>query len=239
MGSEVLMPWPISGFFETMVTMPSGAMDIKADSVAGAAAAVVRACSGIVASSRNPPPASRAVFSKVRLLSSMFIASGNMVRLLMRAGGDLDRGLNPVVTGAAADISRHRRVDLLERGAWSVREQGSRGHDLPGLAVATLHDIDLQPGLLQSGTHGCFTNVLDGGDSGIAQTSHRRLARALGGAVHMDRAGSAKSRATSVLGSHETELIAQHPQQRHFGRRLKLVYLSIDMQLVFHCAPPP
>src|SRR3569623_1691794 len=117
----------------------------------------------------------------------------------MRAGSHLDRGLNPVVTGAAADISRHRRVDLLQRGTWSVREQGSRGHDLPGLAVATLHDIHLQPGLLQPGTHGCFTNVLDGGNSGVAQTSHGRLARALRGAVHMDGAGSTKARATPVL----------------------------------------
>jgi hypothetical protein len=25
-GSIVLMPWPISGFFDMMVTMPSGAM---------------------------------------------------------------------------------------------------------------------------------------------------------------------------------------------------------------------
>jgi hypothetical protein len=37
MGSIVFTPWPISGFFAVMVTMPSGAIRTKASSAAGAA----------------------------------------------------------------------------------------------------------------------------------------------------------------------------------------------------------
>src|SRR4051794_31766858 len=95
MGSEVLMPWPISGFFATMVTMPSGAIDTNADKVAGAPGPSARTGNGIIASRANLPPARNAVFSTVRRL----MASGNMVGILMHAGGHLDGGLDPVVAG--------------------------------------------------------------------------------------------------------------------------------------------
>src|SRR5579872_1780810 len=122
MGKEVLTPWPISGFLATIVTIPSGATDTKAESCAGAAtlADVVcraRAGSGSKASSTKPPPANNDALRTVRRLRSVPASSCNMARLLFQSGGDLNRALNPVVTTTAAEVARHRGVDLFDRGA--------------------------------------------------------------------------------------------------------------------------
>src|SRR5262249_19288295 len=118
----VLMPWPISGFFETIVTIPSGAMETNADRTAGAAAgtadpvaASALAGSRINASNASPPPASREALRSVRLFTFITACSGNMARISFETGSDTDRALNPVVTRTATDIAGHRRVDLLER----------------------------------------------------------------------------------------------------------------------------
>src|SRR3984893_8394104 len=69
MGSIVLMPWPISGFFDMMVTMPSGAMRMKALSVVGAAveaASAARDKGGRVACSESAPRAAALAFKKLR-----------------------------------------------------------------------------------------------------------------------------------------------------------------------------
>jgi hypothetical protein len=86
-GSMVLMPWPISGFFDMMVTMPSGAMRTKAFSAAvspaasEAAAIAVRASGGKVACSNKPPPAATVAFRNAR--RECVAAGGNW------ASGDL------------------------------------------------------------------------------------------------------------------------------------------------------
>src|SRR3569832_69347 len=135
MGSDVLMPWPISGFFETMVTMPSGAIDTNADRMAGAASRA-QTGSGMIASRASPPPATTAVFRRVRRL----IASGNMIGILMQTRGHLDRGLNPVVAGTATDVAGHGRVDLVHRRPRCVGQQRGRRHNLARLTIAALHD---------------------------------------------------------------------------------------------------
>src|SRR5215470_16283018 len=147
-GREVFTPCPISGFFETMVTRPSGAMDTNAESCAGAAAAEPSARMGSVtkASKARPPPASRDALSTVRRLRPVPEGSCDTAGLLFHSGCNPDRAANAVVTGTAAEVARHRRIDLLVRGPRGVPEQRARGHDLPGLTVATLHHIDLQPG---------------------------------------------------------------------------------------------
>src|SRR6516162_3534075 len=109
-GRDVLMPWPISGFFATMVTVPSGAMETNAESAAAELLSPIAsradAGSGISASSAKPPPARSEALSTARR-SSMAGASGDMTALLVHAGSNADGAADPVVTGAAADVARH------------------------------------------------------------------------------------------------------------------------------------
>jgi len=52
-----------------------------------------------------------------------------------------------LVRAAAADIG-HRRVDVLIGRLRILCQQRRSGHDLPGLAIAALGHVELQPGLL-------------------------------------------------------------------------------------------
>ena len=70
MGSIVLTPWPISGFFDAIVMMPSGAIRMKALSVAPAGSerppAAARARPGSNAYNSRPPPAAALALRIVR-----------------------------------------------------------------------------------------------------------------------------------------------------------------------------
>src|SRR5215469_2599779 len=136
-----------------MVTVPSGATETKAESCPAAAlfpptAFLALGGRGIRTSSASPPPASNDALSMVR--RSRRATSRDMAAFLIgRACGNADGAANPVVAAAAAQVAGHRRVDL--RDAWlrGLREQRAGRHDLPGLAVTALHDIDFEPRRLQ------------------------------------------------------------------------------------------
>ena len=71
----VFTPWPISGFFAVMVTMPSGARRIYAFSVAGPALSeAANPYAGSAARSSSPPPAARLIFRKARRGVMAFMA---------------------------------------------------------------------------------------------------------------------------------------------------------------------
>jgi hypothetical protein len=52
------------------------------------------------------------------------------------------RDFDALVSTAAADITRHRFTYLVARWFWIFDQQGSRLHDLTGLAIAALRDVD-------------------------------------------------------------------------------------------------
>src|SRR6478736_4311932 len=143
------MPWPISGFLPTMVIVPSGAMVTKALSGAALAEPVAaRTTPGIVAESMSPPPASTLARSRVRRETLMVLESSDIGRGSF-LGGHLDGLADAAVTGAAADVALHRLVDLVLARIGVLGEQRARGHQLAGLAIAALHHVDVEPGLLQ------------------------------------------------------------------------------------------
>src|SRR6516162_6560698 len=236
MGSEVFTPWPISGFLETIVTVPSVAIETKAESSVRAAAfpsvaSSANTGSGISASSASPPPASREAFSSARRSSPATGSSCNTAGLLLfDAGGNPDGTADAVVTATTADVAGHRRVELIVTGAARMGEQRTRRHDLSGLTIAALHHIDLQPRLLQALTERAAADVLNGVDLRVADVAHRQLAGTLGSAIHVDRAAAAESLAASVLGPDEPQLIAQHPQQRHLRRNIDLPNCAVDIE---------
>src|SRR5581483_5469705 len=50
----------------------------------------------------------------------------------------------------------------------------------------------------------------------------------------MNGACAAQTCATAELGTHQAQLIAQYPKQRHFRGGCNLVELAVDVKLVFH-----
>ncbi len=57
----------------------------------------------------------------------------------------MDGGANAVIGAAAADVAVHRLIDVAVARLGDLRQQARRGHDLPGLAIAALRDVVLDP----------------------------------------------------------------------------------------------
>ena len=128
--------------------------------------------------------------------------------------------------------------------AISVRERDRR-HDLAGLAVAALDDVQPVPGVLH-GPRDLARDTLDRGDLAAGGGRGRRHAGTDGLPVEMHRAGAALGDAASVLGAREPEILAQRPEQgsvriggnldraavdrhhRHDATSMPAVYTTVD-----------
>ena len=160
-GSDVLMPWPTSGFLAMIVTTPSGVILMNALGVKrgwrGACANSSATASSCVAISR-PPPASADTRRKLRRVtvvvvamaySSPFAAAGLGRRARRRdRRGAVDRLADADIRAAPAHVAVHRLIDVGVGRLRLLLQQRRRRHDLPGLAVAALGDVDLLPRLL-------------------------------------------------------------------------------------------
>src|SRR3954468_14400022 len=129
-------------------------------------------------------------------------------------GGFLHGAANAVVGGAAAEIAAHRYVDVrIGRFAISGQE-ADRRHDLPGLAIAALRHVELDPGVLNR-LCDFAADALDRRYGLAGGIRDWRLARAHGLAVEMDRAGAARGDAAPVFRAREVEEIPECPEERH------------------------
>src|SRR5580692_2278019 len=264
-GNEVLMPCPISGFLQVMVTISSGAMRMYALMVPAASAAcdapvlAADAALGKLKSNSMPPPATVLAARKLRRDSAKPAArsaarsnwspvscgsfmSGRVMSDLPRVGGRQTRGLfnggsNAGVGGAAADVAAHRGVDILVRGLRLLVQQGGGRHNLSRLAVATLHDIERQPRFLHLLTGRGIANGLDGGDLSSANRGKRCNAGADGRAVEVDGATPTQSQAAPELRPFHVQKVAQHPQQRGIPLRVDRPRGSIYLNRVRHRSP--
>src|ERR1700722_4683860 len=63
-------------------------------------------------------------------------------------GGKLDGRADPPVRHAAAQVATHDGINIMVTGVRIILEQRRCLHDLPGLAVAALRCLRLDPGLL-------------------------------------------------------------------------------------------
>ena len=92
---------------------------------------------------------------------------------------------------ATTDIAAHRRIDIRVGGVWRLFQQCTGRHQLSGLAVTTLDDIDIGPGTPKS--VGLFAlQTFDGGDFAPANRRERRHAGAYGYAIQVYGAGAAQ-----------------------------------------------
>ena len=121
-----------------------------------------------------------------------------------RARGLVDRGPDPRVSSAAAQVPTHPRVDLPVVGRRVRLEQRRRGQGLPGLAVTALHNVAAVPSVANGvdDTPRCSLDCRDG-------LPYRPLGRGLAGlrVAPVDQDGASRAEARSAA-----ELRAVHPE---------------------------
>jgi len=115
----------------------------------------------------------------------------------------LDGGDDVGVGAATADVAAHQFLDVgVARAAWLL-EQGDRGHDLAGSAVAALVAVMLD----ERGLHGVeiagVPEALDRGDGVALVHDREREAGVDAAAIHMNGAGSALAVVAALFGSRE------------------------------------
>ena len=145
------MPCPISTCGMVKVTLPSWSMRMKAFGAKSAlvSAAKAGASRGMETPSMKPPPATTVALTIARRVNVRVDEDRVMGKPPSgRTRGLLDGGADAHVGAAAANVSGHRRVDVSIVRVGRFREQRGGGHDLSGLAVAALHDFEVEPGLL-------------------------------------------------------------------------------------------
>src|ERR1700730_18441740 len=126
----------------------------------------------------------------IRLLVSRF--------LVLHSGGAMDCLANALVSSAATNVAAHSVVNV--RIAWRCffREQRHCGHDLSGLTIPTLRNVDFHPGLLD-GMSAVARQSLDGGDLFARDIRYGRNTRTGCFAFDMHRAGSTQRHAAPKL----------------------------------------
>jgi hypothetical protein len=136
-----------------------------------------------------------------------------------RRGGFVDGLADAQVGAAAAEIAAHGFIDVAVCGYWMFGEQSGSRHDLPGLTVAALRDIDLKPGLLQ-GVGVIGREAFERSDVGVGCVGEPGQAGACGVAVKVNGAGATLADAAAILGGVEVEHVADNPEKRSVGGRV-------------------
>src|SRR5262245_682072 len=233
MGIDVYVPCPISTWLMMRVTRPSLPIRMKAfGAKSGGApswdAARARGSASRCHPSSNPPPAAapadRSWRRDIWPMSALIPRGRRLLSCL------LDRRTDAGIGAAAADVPRHGLVDIGVGGSRDLREQRGGGHDLAGLAVTALHDLQVEPGLLNPLADVGVADRFDGGDGVPHRRADRRHAGTTGDAVQVHRASAAERGAATELGPVHAEQIAQDPQEWHVRRRIDGVRLSVDVQ---------
>ena len=140
------------------------------------------------------------------------------------------RRTNAAVSAAAANIARHRRIDIGIRRFGIFRQERRRAHDLARLAVAALRYVLRDPGLLHRLADFAGTDRFDCVDLLSYDGGNRRYARARRHAIDMHRAGAALSDAAAELSTGKVQAVAQGPKQWCFGRDVRLQLFSVYVE---------
>src|SRR6516164_7624298 len=171
------------------------------------------------------PPVASTPFRKPRRLTLSITAWKGVMS--GSCGGRLDGGGDALIAAAATDIAAHRIVYFGFRRVLVCREERRGLHDLPGLAIPALRDIQCAPSLLHRMVtvavgpldryHHTSIDITDSGGAGTG-----------GLAVDMHRAGAAQGHAAAIFCSGETDLVPQVPEQWHRWVAVKRLLLAID-----------
>ena len=147
----------------------------------------------------------------------------------------LDRFANADIGAATADIAGHGVIDIAVARIGIGRQQGRSRHDLAGLAVAALHDFEIEPGVLDFRAGRRVPDRLDRGDLGIADAVDGGDAGADRLAVLLHRTGAALRDAAAEFRSGHAENVAQHPEQRRIAVSIDAMRRPVDIEGNCHC----
>ena len=95
------------------------------------------------------------------------------LRMISLRGSALDAFSNPQIRAAAANVPRHRSVDVGVAGMRGGVEQRRRRHDLPRLAIPALDDFEIEPCLLEFRAVGRGTDRFYGRDLAFTDGTDR------------------------------------------------------------------
>ena len=141
----------------------------------------------------------------------------------------MDCATNARVHAAPTDVG-HRPVDVFVSRLTLVTQQGDRGHDLSRLAVAALRYVLLDPRDLNGMSLFLAGKPLDGDDVEFRDLTQSQPARPYHLPVEVNSASPALGNAAPVLGSRETKVIPEYPEQRGLEVSLDLVCLAVHVQ---------
>src|SRR6266508_209856 len=144
---------------------PSLPMRMKALGVNAAAAAPIEG--PVLKPIRSPPPSAALALRNCRRERSIVMSCPFLGRVL-------DSRADSHIRTAAADVPRHGGVDVAISRVGIGGEQRRCGHDLPGLAIAALRHLQLDPGLLDLLAGWSGTDGLDRGDALADRRGDRR-----------------------------------------------------------------
>lgn len=139
---------------------------------------------------------------------------------------EMDSTSDAAVGSATANVAGHGVVDVAIRRLRFLFEERGCGHQLAGLAIAALRDVEFDPGFLER-MGAVRRKTFDGGNALSFAARNCRDAGSNGLAVHMHRARPALSDSATEFGAGQSQNIAQHPEKRHLGRDIDCVFLSI------------
>src|ERR1700733_13177632 len=109
-------------------------------------------------------------------------------------------------------------------------QQRRRRHDLTGLTIATLHNLQVEPGLLHPGPDRGRADSLDSSDLAVADIAYWKHTRAHRLAVQVDRTGSALGDTATELCASQAERVAQRPQQGRVGWDVDVAKLPVYLE---------
>src|SRR6266540_2619401 len=211
MGSMVLTPWPISGFWAVIVTTPARVMRMNAlgaKSAAGSAPRTVVAPKGsrYVASSM-PPPATAVTRRNWRRSRRAAVVIGPPAPPSRRPGEWPGECADRWRSGRDCRPSQRQYRHPWAWGAW------------PG-ALQRVRPVARQP---LDGRDGSSLNRGDGGDAGPG-----------GRAVYVDGTGAALRHPAPEFRAREVKDVAQHPEERHVGGHIHGGRLPVHLEPGLH-----
>src|SRR5216683_3776187 len=135
-----------------------------------------------------------------------------------------------LVTAAAADVAGHRFNYLIVGRFWILCQQRGCLHDLAGLAIAALRDVELAPSLLNR-MIARRMEAFDGRDLPAVHVGNRGDAGAYGLLADKDGASAAEGLAAAKLGARQSHLITEKPKQGKIRIAIPALFLAINLQL--------
>src|SRR5450432_654173 len=117
---------------------------------------------------------------------------------------------NAQVGATAANISRHGFINILICRIWIFTEQHGRRHQLTGMTISTLRNVDLLPGKLRRMII-IGRKTLDRYDFLPFSAAYFGNTGTYRFTIQMNHAGSTLRDAATVLGPGQADNIADHP----------------------------